>query len=69
MKVKLTYDGNETLQTKEVDLPQVPRVGDGFCIILESEEKRKFIPCIVKSVDWWIENGKFKKAEIFLIDE
>lgn len=69
MKVKLIYNGNEKTEIKEVDLPQIPRKGDGFCILIDNKQKREYASCVVDSVDWWVENGKFEKVEIYLIDE
>jgi len=69
MKAKLIYNGEETAETQEVDLPQIPRVGDGFCVLIDNVEKRVFASCVVESIDWWIENGKLRNVEIYLKDE
>lgn len=69
MKVRLTYNGNNTTETQEVDLFQIPRVGDGFCVLIDNEEKREFASCVVESIDWWIENGKLRNVDVFLKDE
>ena len=69
MKVKLIYNGNNTSKTQEVNLPQIPRVGDCFCVLTSNEKNREFASCVVESVDWWIENGKLRNVELYLKDE
>ena len=69
MKAKLIYGGDETTETKEVELPQIPNVGDGFVVVLQKDGQRQSAHCVVKSVDYWIENGVFRSVEIWLEDE
>ena len=69
MKAKLTYWGEQKMQTTELELEQIPRVGDGMAIKIETDNCYEFASCDVVSIDWHITNGVLDYVIIYLIDE
>ena len=69
MKVKIFYNGYTSTSVKEMEMPQIPNVGDGLSIRFEKDNTMQLECFKIESIDWYCTNGVVNFVELFLTDD